>query len=369
MNKLLIAAAGSGKTTFIVSEALKQSDENVLITTFTQENEKAIRNRIINHLGYIPPNITIQTWFSFLLEHGVKPFQFWDERVMGMELVANQSGIRFVTKSGKPVYWPESDFYYYYFNKSMDVYSDKLSKLVVRCNEKSDGAVIARLQKIYSHIFVDEVQDMAGYDLELLKLFFQSEITVTMVGDPRQTVYLTHHEKKYSKYADGKIHDFIESECKNVSCEIDKTTLNISYRNTESICNYSALLFPEHDPCKSKTSNCDMHEGLFFVKKSDLQKYYELYQPMQLRYDRKANLHISNISALNFGESKGLEFDRVAIYPTTTMLKWMHNHENNLSATVRAKLYVAITRARYSVAIVVDDSFAQICCDISLWSK
>lgn len=31
--------------------------------------------------------------------------------------------------------------------------------------------IINRLSRIYSHIFIDEVQDLAGYDLELIKLF------------------------------------------------------------------------------------------------------------------------------------------------------------------------------------------------------
>ena len=44
MNKVIIAAAGSGKTEFIVNEALKKSSP-VLITTFTDKNAEEIRNR------------------------------------------------------------------------------------------------------------------------------------------------------------------------------------------------------------------------------------------------------------------------------------------------------------------------------------
>ena len=46
-NKLIIAAAGSGKTTFLVNQALAVNSETVLITTFTEANEQEIRNRII----------------------------------------------------------------------------------------------------------------------------------------------------------------------------------------------------------------------------------------------------------------------------------------------------------------------------------
>ena len=72
-NLLLIAAAGAGKTTYVVREALKSRDK-VLITTFTTENEAEIKKKIIKEKGFIPENIVVQTWFSFLLEHGVRPY-------------------------------------------------------------------------------------------------------------------------------------------------------------------------------------------------------------------------------------------------------------------------------------------------------
>ena len=71
-NKLIIAAAGSGKTTYLVDKAKEIKHENVLITTYTEENENEIRKKFD---GSIPSNITIQTWFSFLLQHGVRPYQ------------------------------------------------------------------------------------------------------------------------------------------------------------------------------------------------------------------------------------------------------------------------------------------------------
>lgn len=45
-NKLIIAAAGSGKTTYLVKEALELKDSRVLITTYTEANEAEIRKKI-----------------------------------------------------------------------------------------------------------------------------------------------------------------------------------------------------------------------------------------------------------------------------------------------------------------------------------
>lgn len=74
-DKLIVAAAGSGKTTFLVKEALRLPKAKILLTTYTEANEAEIKKKIIAENKFIPENITVKTWFSFLIEHGVKPFQ------------------------------------------------------------------------------------------------------------------------------------------------------------------------------------------------------------------------------------------------------------------------------------------------------
>jgi len=361
-NKLIIAAAGAGKTTFIVKEALKQKDSNVLITTYTQANEEEIRKKIIEINKCIPENITVQTWFSTLLQHGVRPYQgcLFEKKVNGMLLVNNQSAVKYYQK-GIPVYYKEEDdLEKHYFTDTFKIYSDKLSKFVFRCNQKTEGAVIDRLSRIYSHIFVDEVQDLAGYDLELIKLIFSSNSNILMVGDPRQVTYLTHNERKFEKYRDGKIKEFIENECKKINYEIDEETLNISYRNNELICRFSSKLYPNYKTCTSNQKEVTKHDGVFYLKKKDVQKYLEIYNPVQLRYNVNVDVN-KNYKTINFGNSKGLTFDRVLIYPTKEFIKWLDNNNFDLKPTSRSKFYVAITRAKYSVGIVYDfDSLLKI---------
>jgi superfamily I DNA/RNA helicase len=135
-NKLIIAAAGAGKTTFLVNEALKQKDGNVLITTYTQANEEEIRKKIIEINKCIPENIAVQTWFSFLLQHGVRPYQgcLFEKKVKGMILVNKQSAVRYYNRSGIPVCYKEDEnLEKHYFTDTFKIYSDKLSKFVFRC--------------------------------------------------------------------------------------------------------------------------------------------------------------------------------------------------------------------------------------------
>ena len=357
-NKLIIAAAGSGKTTHLVSEARKINENRALITTYTEANELEIRRKF----KVIPSNIDIQTWFSFLLEHGVRPYQSFilDKKIRGMLLVNSPSGIKFVNRRGIPIPYDEnreSERHYLTFDDR--IYSDKLSKFVCKCNEKSNGAVLKRLAQIYTHIFIDEVQDLAGYDLELIQLMMKAGINVCLVGDPRQVTYLTNHPRKYPKYKEGKIKEFIENELpKNVVCEIDETTLSASHRNNQEICNLSSKLYPSlsvSTPCSCtdclSTRNVQ-NGGIYLVHSDHIDSYIAEKSVVQLRWNKTVNTSLATVS-YNMGNSKGLGFDHVLVYLTKDMWGWIFNHNTELTPEVRAKLYVAITRARHSVAFVI----------------
>lgn len=360
-NRLIIAAAGSGKTTFLVNQALAQ-DGRVLILTYTISNEDVIKRRFFQKTGCLPSNITVQTWFSFLLQHGVKPYQgcindsLFGHDIRGMLLVNQASGLRYMNGS-RPVYWGENDFERHYFTQDYKLYSDKISKFAFKCNIESNNAVIDRLSRIYDYIFIDEVQDLAGYDLELLNLFFKAPISVLIVGDPRQVTYLTHLERKYAKYQNGKIKEFIENEIgKDIVCAVDETTLNASHRCNQAICRYSSQIFPnlpETVSCLCCRQSSISHQGVFLVKPSKLKEYVQSFKVTQLRWDRRTPVN-PNIAVMNFGEAKGETFDRVLIYPTNDIRKWIEDCSTILSESTRAKFYVALTRAKYSAAIVMD---------------
>lgn len=345
-NKLYIAAAGTGKTTFIAKEAAAHKEKRILITTFTENNEVEIQNKFKQLNGYVPSNVTIQTWFSFLLEHGVRPYQsvLFENRAAGLQLVNEQSAPR--TKDS----WAK-----HYFNKNNEVYSDKISKLVCKINETSNGLVISRLERVFDIIYIDEVQDLIGYDLELLRLLSKSAIELTLVGDPRQVTYHTHWETKHKGYKNGKIKDFIENFCID-SFLIDSCTLNGSYRNNVAICNLSSQLFPEYEKTKSLSQHgASEHEGIFFVKENDVNAYLEQFNPVQLRDSKKQNVNDA-YTVYTFGGAKGKTFKRTLIYPTTPMKKWLKDRQFKLEFQSRCKTYVAITRAIHSVGFVIKDN-------------
>jgi DNA helicase-2/ATP-dependent DNA helicase PcrA len=140
---------------------------------------------------------------------------------------------------------------------------------------------------------------------------------------------------------------------KKKDCVIDKESLNDSYRNNQSICSYSSQLYEEYGETGTKQFEVTGHDGVFLVRPDDVAAYLEEFKPMQLREKRTVKVN-DGYAAINMGESKGLTFDRVLIYPTGTMKSWMKNHSKTLQPKTRSQFYVAVTRAKYSVGIVFD---------------
>lgn len=121
MSSLIIAAAGAGKTTFLVKQALKIS-ENILITTFTDANEQSIREKFYEINGCIPSNVTIMPWFSLLIKHGIRPYQSYliNTRISGVALVkkADKNLLKLRDTNEKK-----------YITASGSVYSNMISKI------------------------------------------------------------------------------------------------------------------------------------------------------------------------------------------------------------------------------------------------
>ena len=338
-SKVIVAAAGSGKTTYLIDSALNYTN-NTIILTYTTNNESSIKKRLIQKCGHVPKNIVVQTWLSFILEHGVRPFSnlFVNERISGIQYAPNQN--RYIKKT---------DVRQYYFDKEMNLYSDRASQFVVELDNLSDGAVINRISSIFNNVLIDEAQDLSGYDYDfVVKLFEKSNVVV--VGDPRQRTYVTNLNSKNKSY--NTIFDYIQKNCPLI--DVDTETLSINHRCSPSIVSYSDLLFPEY--C-SNVVKCHSFDDISYIKSDDVEMYLSTHQDvMQLRHNRNTKCS-SHSRVMNYGDSKGLEFESVLIYVTKDIQKWLFDHSTPLSNQTRCKLYVAITRAKYSVCFVVESKY------------
>jgi hypothetical protein len=339
-NTVLLAAAGSRKTEHIIDSALAVSDGRVLITTYTNENQRHIAKRIGDKVGgAIPPNITIMGWFTFLISQCAKPYQ---RAITGEPLKIR--GLNF--KGHRNRFTKKSDTKYF-LDSSNDMYRDGVSDFVVALNHHTDGAIVDRLERIFTHIFIDEVQDLVGYDLDFLDLLLDSCIKITLVGDPRQHTLETNIGPRNKKYRGrGLVNWFTE---RSGVCILENRCC--SYRCNQEICDFADTIYPDLPSTKSIDVEETGHDGIFFIPKPKVVEYYNQYYPVTVLRNNK-NVDTQGLPAMNIGIAKGSTFDRVLLFPTKPILQYLKcRDETKLKAPER--LYVAVTRAKFSVAIVI----------------
>jgi hypothetical protein len=337
---VVVACAGSGKTRSIAEWALNCPGKRVLVTTYTNENVDQINSYLIRLNGHIPPNITVMSWYSFLLQDGVRPYQ---------NAVVSCGRIGTIDFLGVPnLYIAKKNAHSYYLNRNNDIYRDRVADFVCECDTKSGGWVIQRLEKIYDRIYIDEMQDLAGYDLELLERLFGSRVVTVAVGDPRQATFSTNLAAKNRKYNRGGIMDWIDSKR---TCGLFVVEEKVHcHRSNQAICNFADALYPTLPKTISKNFDVTGHDGVFSKKREEIATYCREYEPVVLRYDKRTDTH--GLRAFNIGAMKGRTFDRVLIFPTGPMKKYLASKDVGEAGDL-AKFYVAVTRARHSVAFVV----------------
>ena len=341
-NRAIIACAGCGKTTDLVRSCGNDDVKRAAVVTYTQKNYEEIIQKFYSIHGRVLPAIETTTWYKFLLSHFVRPYQVYlrQGRVAEVAWINGQSAL----------YTPKQDVAKFYFSPSGRIYSDKIAEFAVACNLASGGKVIARLAQIYSHIFIDEFQDLAGWDFEILELLLKSGITIMMVGDHRQCTYTTNNARKNKQFVGEGVLKLIAKWEKAKLCVSEDRDVN--HRGIQSICDLGDLVFPHSTPTKSSVVATTGHNGVFIVNSQDVEFYINQFNPQILRWSSATNIGERN--GMNYGESKGLSFPRVLIYPTGPIRKFLATGDVKHIKPARPKLYVAVTRAEASVAFVFD---------------
>lgn len=337
----VIAAAGSHKTEYIVNEALAHPNKRVLLTTYTVANLKCIEQRIYSKAGCMPGNISLVGWYGFLLNEWCRPYQ---RSVLGMPDFIKSIDF----KSKRPFKISQFRPRQYFCNHSGDLYQDWVADFAVKVNQATEGAVVSRLEEIYDEICVDEVQDLVGYDLELLDFLLQSTMHLVMVGDPRQHTYATNQNNKNHKYRGPEIVAWL-AKCPEL-CLVENRT--VSYRCNQAICDFADALYPHLPATKSENYEVVEPTGILMLTPGEASAHIDSLGPLVLRHDVRTKT--LNYPATNFGASKGSTAEHVVIFPTPGIKKYLKTGDpSGLADMTRSKLYVAVTRARHSVAFVV----------------
>jgi len=277
------------------------------------------------------------------LRNFVRPYQrcLYNKRVSGIHFVSGRSPYKIPERATRP----------YFFSSPKLIYSDKISKFAYRVIELTGGLPLRRFEEICSCLFIDESQDLAGYDLELVEHVMRSDVEVMLVADHRQATFSTHSAAKNKKYAGPMVVCKFEEWESDGLCEIEHH--NYSYRCVQEICDFADQFHPEAPDTDSKNDTVTEHDGVFAVRECDVADYVATYNPQPLRYSRKTNCPYGK--PINFGASKGMTFERTLILPHGPLREFLKTGKLEDAGKAVEKIYVAVTRARQSVAFVVDD--------------
>ena len=66
-NGVIISAAGGGKTTRIVRDALECSDKRSIMLTYTDNNIGELKKRFYELNSSVPDHVEVSSWYTFLL--------------------------------------------------------------------------------------------------------------------------------------------------------------------------------------------------------------------------------------------------------------------------------------------------------------
>ncbi len=229
----VIACAGSGKTETAVArvakicEELKATRSHVALLSFSNVAVNTFRDKF-NAVRPRPGRnrVTIDTFDSFLTSHVVRPH---GHRTMKCDLtpflLAGTEGFlsnpkaqyRYYSEKMKKefpvpsindvsVRIEESDYKFYYSKNGSEfavlngklvtkylgrlgAYTHNLSRLWCLLTLKKQPGILKILACRYSHIIVDEAQDVGSFHQAILNLLIQQGVKVTFIGDPCQAIY------------------------------------------------------------------------------------------------------------------------------------------------------------------------------------
>lgn len=336
---LILAVAGSGKTTLIVNKL--NLEKRFLLITYTNNNTANLRESVIKKFGYFPENIVLFSYYKFLYSFCVKPFLGYVLKPKGIYWdLPPQFTNKFPLKNSRR-----------YLSSDKLLYHNRIAKLLEQCSVLED--INKRLENYFDHMFIDEVQDFAGHDFNLLKSLCKSKIKIMLVGDFYQHTFDTSRDGNTNKNLHRDFNKYLQFfEKSKIIPNTDY--LNKSYRCTIDVCDFISTQIgirikshKENNSIVSFISNKVQIEKIF----SD-EKIVKLFYRENYKYDCYSR---------NWGDCKGENHynDVCVVFNKTTMDKFLNGTLSELNPTTKNKLYVACSRANNNLFFIAEDEIRE----------
>jgi DNA helicase-2/ATP-dependent DNA helicase PcrA len=188
----------------------------------------------------------------------------------------------------------------------------------------------------------------------ILELMLKSNVEVILVGDPRQSTFTTNNSNRHKGFRGPdiikKFHEWEKKKLAQLEYLVE------THRCNQLIADLADSFYPDHEKTQSRNKDLTGHDGVFAIRPDEVSDYCHRLDPQVLRLS--VTTACLGLPAMNFGESKGMEFDRVLIFPHKKALKWLETGNYDYVDGVRPELYVGVSRAKHSIAFVYDGEIA-----------
>lgn len=238
-NTLIIAAAGSGKTTELIKYIIEKSkelpnDKYLAVITYTNSATNEILERLQKNVS-VQPNIFVGTIHSFLIKFLIKPYG----KVLGLvpnELIITDYEINVNKSSANP--FIEKNMIVNRLSEKGVLTYDYIVTLSKKILDNKD--VKKRFCNRIRFLFVDEFQDSTNTQFEIFDTLRKGKSSeVILVGDPEQRIMNFRNKPRKGKGSTGAkkvpLHP-IDSLQNKTTYFISKLTSN--YRSSETIVNF-----------------------------------------------------------------------------------------------------------------------------------
>ncbi|MEZ8957187.1 DNA helicase UvrD [Vibrio lentus] len=327
--RVVLAVAGSGKTQHIIDKL--SIDSRALIVTYTVNNTTNLKKRILNKFGFMPKGVRVYTYFSFLMSFCVRPIAGNDMKIKG---VSYSDPPRFAKRNTHKHYVSEGD----------RLYHNRIAKMMMDCDCVSD--IIKRIEKYFDFFCVDEVQDFAANDFNLLCQLSKMDVEVLFVGDFFQHTFDTSRDGSVQK----NLHKDYEAyliKLKDAGYTIDLDTLSHSYRCSPTVCRFVTeqigITISSHR--KDEVKIALIHEAEHIERLFSDDSIVKLFYQESYKYVGRTD---------NWGNTKGLDDfgDICIVLNPTTFTAYKGGRLATLAPSTLNKLYVASTRAKGNMYFV-----------------
>jgi len=331
--RVVFAVAGSGKTSSIIDSL--ENDSRCLIVTYTDNNTRHLKNRVIRKFGYIPDGVRIYSYFTFLYSFCFRP-------ICGYEL--KTKGINFNFPLPQYSQRSKKNTKKHYIDKNERLYASRIAKLLIEFDVIPD--VIHRIEKFFDFVCFDEVQDFAANDFNFLCELSKANVNLRLVGDFYQHTFDTSRDGNTQK----SLHDCFDKYCKKLEkagFTVDLESLSNSYRCSPSVCSFVT----DNLGVEILSHREDEVQVDFISDESEIQRIYINDSVVKLFY-QKSHAYIGNTA--NWGNTKGLDhFQDVCVVLIPTTFKAFEDGKlEQLNPTTKNKFYVACTRAKGNLYFV-----------------